>query len=84
MTESAGGVTRRVGPEEAQQYGSLGRLAENMEAKIIDPESGESLPPGQRGELWLRGPAIMKGDKSMVLIVPQVFASHNSCAHITS
>ncbi|KAG6401892.1 hypothetical protein SASPL_138760 [Salvia splendens] len=61
LTETAGGVTRSTEPDEVKRYGSVGRLAENMEAKIVDPESGESLPPGQRGELWLRGPAIMKG-----------------------
>ncbi|KAK6148092.1 hypothetical protein DH2020_019004 [Rehmannia glutinosa] len=53
-------VATAVGPEEVKRYGSVGRLCENMEAKIVDPESGESLPPGKRGELWLRGPAIMK------------------------
>ncbi|KAL3654951.1 hypothetical protein CASFOL_000737 [Castilleja foliolosa] len=61
MTETAGGITRTIGPEEAKRYGSAGRLSENVEAKIVDPTSGEALPPGQRGELWLRGPAIMKG-----------------------
>lgn len=62
MTETAGGVTRSTEPDEVKRYGSVGRLAENMEAKIVDPESGESLPPGQRGELCLRGPQIMKGN----------------------
>lgn len=52
-----------IGPDEAKRHGSVGRLAENMEAKIVDPSSGEALPPGQRGELWIRGPTIMKGDK---------------------
>ncbi|KAK4486137.1 hypothetical protein RD792_008805 [Penstemon davidsonii] len=61
MTETAGAATRTTGPEETKRYGSAGRLAENMEAKIVDPESGDALPPGKRGELWLRGPAIMKG-----------------------
>ncbi|KAG8379421.1 hypothetical protein BUALT_Bualt07G0086700 [Buddleja alternifolia] len=61
LTESGGGAARLMGPEEAKRYGSAGRLAENMEAKIVDPETGEALPPGKRGELWLRGPAIMKG-----------------------
>lgn len=49
-------------PEESDRYGSAGRLGVNVEAKIVDPESGETLPPGQRGELWLRAPTIMKGD----------------------
>ncbi|KAF7833957.1 4-coumarate--CoA ligase-like 9 [Senna tora] len=61
LTESGGGATRMIGAEEAKRHGSVGRLAENMEAKIVDPVSGEALPPGQKGELWIRGPTIMKG-----------------------
>ncbi|KAK7302224.1 hypothetical protein RJT34_13108 [Clitoria ternatea] len=61
LTESSGGAARTVGPDEAKRNGSVGRLAENMEAKIVDPVTGEALPPGHRGELWLRGPTIMKG-----------------------
>ncbi|KAH6797142.1 AMP-dependent synthetase and ligase family protein [Perilla frutescens var. hirtella] len=60
LTETAGGITT-TDREEIKQYGTVGHLAENMEAKIVDPESGDFLPPGQRGELWLRGPAVMKG-----------------------
>jgi 4-coumarate--CoA ligase len=51
-----------IGFDEAKRHGSVGRLAENMEAKIVDPVTGESLSPGQKGELWLRGPTIMKGN----------------------
>ncbi|XP_058102235.1 4-coumarate--CoA ligase-like 9 isoform X2 [Magnolia sinica] len=61
LTESSGGVTRTLGPEECQRYGSVGRLSENIEAKIVDRTTGEALSPGQQGELWLRGPTIMKG-----------------------
>ncbi|MCD9639758.1 hypothetical protein HAX54_024479 [Datura stramonium] len=61
LTETTGGVTGMNGPDESDRYGSAGRLAVNTEAKIVDPDSGETLPPGQRGELWLRGPTIMKG-----------------------
>jgi len=50
-----------VGPEETKVYGSVGKLASHMEAKIVDPATGEALGPGQRGELWVRGPVIMKG-----------------------
>ncbi|KAK7411036.1 hypothetical protein VNO78_02380 [Psophocarpus tetragonolobus] len=61
LTESGGGAARILGPEENLRHGSVGRLAENMEAKIMDPVTGEALGPGQKGELWLRGPTIMKG-----------------------
>ncbi|KAA8542153.1 hypothetical protein F0562_023305 [Nyssa sinensis] len=61
LTESTGGVTRMLGPDESKRHGSVGRLADNMEAKIVDPATGEALAPEQRGELWLRGPTIMKG-----------------------
>ncbi|KAK4803469.1 hypothetical protein SAY86_003286 [Trapa natans] len=61
MTETTGGATRAKEPEESAPHGSVGRLAENMEAKIVDPVTGDALGPGQRGELWLRGPTIMKG-----------------------
>ncbi|XP_047327386.1 4-coumarate--CoA ligase-like 9 [Impatiens glandulifera] len=61
MTETAGGVTRMIATEETVQYGSAGLLSENVEAKVVDPSSGEALGPKQRGELWLRGPSIMKG-----------------------
>ena len=61
MTETAGAAARALGPEECERYGSVGRLSERFEAKIVDPSTGEALPPGQQGELWLRGPMIMKG-----------------------
>ncbi|KAJ6672269.1 4-COUMARATE--COA LIGASE-LIKE 9 [Salix viminalis] len=60
LTE-AGAVTRMIGPEESNQHPSVGRLNPNMEAKIVDPLTGEAIGPGKRGELWLRGPSIMKG-----------------------
>ncbi len=32
-----------------------------MEFRILDPESGEALPPGRPGEIALRGVALMRG-----------------------
>ncbi|KAE9587432.1 hypothetical protein Lal_00031844 [Lupinus albus] len=61
LTESGGAATRMVGADEAKRHGSVGRLAESMVAKIVDPITGEALSPGQKGELWLKGPTIMKG-----------------------
>lgn len=34
---------------------------ETQSAKIVDPETGESLPPGERGELCLRGYNVIGG-----------------------
>lgn len=61
MTETTGIGARMVEVEETKRFSSVGKLAENMEAKIVDPVTGKALSPGQKGELWLRGPTIMKG-----------------------
>ncbi|KAM7280445.1 hypothetical protein ACFE04_007579 [Oxalis oulophora] len=61
LTETTGAVSRPQGPQEILRWGSVGRLQGGFEAKVIDLESGQALPPGKQGELWLRGPAIMKG-----------------------
>uniref|UniRef100_A0A2P2JY61 Uncharacterized protein n=1 Tax=Rhizophora mucronata TaxID=61149 RepID=A0A2P2JY61_RHIMU len=61
LTETGGGITRTITPEEVERNDTVGRLTGDMEAKIVDPVTGEHLPPGQRGELWLRGPTVMKG-----------------------
>ena len=63
MTETGGGITGMNGPDECERHGSAGRLYPNVEAKIVDPETGDVLPPMKQGELWLRGPMIMKGNK---------------------
>ena len=42
-------------------YGSVGPLIANTEARIVDPETGIDVATGERGELWLRGPQVMKG-----------------------
>jgi acyl-CoA synthetase (AMP-forming)/AMP-acid ligase II len=40
---------------------SVGFLAPGLEARIVEPESGDDLPDGEVGELWIRGPSVMKG-----------------------
>ncbi|GAB2289406.1 hypothetical protein Dimus_023716 [Dionaea muscipula] len=61
LTETASGAVAMRKPEESERYGSVGVLSELMEAKIVDPATNEALLPGQAGEIWLRGPVIMKG-----------------------
>ena len=43
-------------------YGSIGVLLANTESMIVDVNAGRSLPVGETGELWVRGPQVMKGD----------------------
>ncbi|GLT33127.1 hypothetical protein SLA2020_077400 [Shorea laevis] len=61
LTESTGGVFGLLRPEECLNWGSAGRLFPHCEAKIVDPTTGDALLPSQQGEIWLRGPTIMKG-----------------------
>ncbi|KAL2564635.1 hypothetical protein AAZV13_19G058200 [Glycine max] len=58
LTESA--VTR-ITPEEANRVGATGKLIPSIEAKIVNPETGEAMFPGEQGELWIKGPYVMKG-----------------------
>lgn len=61
MSESTAVGTRGLNSEEVRNYSSAGLLAPNMQAKVVDCITGFFLPPGRTGELWLRGPGIMKG-----------------------
>jgi 4-coumarate--CoA ligase len=44
-----------------QRVGSIGPLLSSTEGKIIDPDTGKSLGPNQRGELCIKGPQVMLG-----------------------
>lgn len=41
--------------------GSVGVILSNLECKIVDVDSGETLGSNQDGEMCLRGPTVMKG-----------------------
>ncbi|KAI8362831.1 hypothetical protein BD560DRAFT_484036 [Blakeslea trispora] len=47
-------------PSDNVKPGSIGILVANMTAKIVD-EEGKEVKQGERGELWLKGPNVMKG-----------------------
>ena len=61
MTEASPLTHAIPGDREDIPVGSVGILAPNMQARLIDPGTGEDVGIGERGELWLRGPNIMKG-----------------------
>jgi len=41
--------------------GSVGVLHPNTECRLVDPETGADAEPGGTGEIWYRGPQVMKG-----------------------
>ena len=41
--------------------GSVGVTVANTELRIVDPATGEDLAVDQDGEVWVRGPQVMKG-----------------------
>lgn len=43
------------------RMGTIGHVISSTEAKVVDVETGETLGPGQLGELCVRGPQLMKG-----------------------
>lgn len=43
------------------RHGSSGQAVPSTECRIVDPETLEDLPAGVEGELWIRGPQVMKG-----------------------
>ncbi len=56
-------VTNWTPQEEAEKIpaGSVGPLLPSTEARLVDPESGEDVAEGEQGELWIRGPQMMRG-----------------------
>ncbi len=41
--------------------GSIGIPVPDTDARVVDVDTGEDVPAGRRGELWIRGPQVMRG-----------------------
>lgn len=59
LTESS--PTTHVNPLDRIRVGSIGTPLALTEDRIADPETGRELPEEMVGELWVRGPQVMKG-----------------------
>jgi acyl-CoA synthetase (AMP-forming)/AMP-acid ligase II len=56
MTETAGTVTTsRLDASEEQRFTRLGTPLSGMEVRAVNPETGEDVSPGEKGEAWIRG-----------------------------
>jgi fatty-acyl-CoA synthase len=62
LTEASAGVTRSSpGDPPDKRLGTVGRALSPVKLKVVDPRTGETLPPGSQGELCCRGMGLMKG-----------------------
>ena len=61
MTETSVGVSGWPQDGAGMVDGAVGYLLPNVQARIVDVDSGADLEPGARGELLVRGPNVMRG-----------------------
>ena len=64
------GMTESLGPHSIEMIGSelprdkrgsFGRSVPGIEHRIVDPISGKNQPPGEMGEIWIKGYSLMLG-----------------------
>ncbi|MEU6180133.1 type I polyketide synthase [Streptomyces coeruleorubidus] len=48
-------------PEGPRVEGSCGPPVPGIDVRVVDPRSGEDVPDGAEGEVWVRGPSLMTG-----------------------
>ncbi len=51
----------RLARMEETPPGSIGALIPNTEARLVNPATGEDVAEGEEGEIWIRGPQVMRG-----------------------
>ncbi|KAH6781506.1 hypothetical protein C2S51_006799, partial [Perilla frutescens var. frutescens] len=59
MTETTGVIS--LENRRGCSGGSAGALGPGVEAQIVDAATTRHLPPYHKGEIWVRGPVLMKG-----------------------
>ena len=60
LTETAGaGFT--LAREDAHRYGKCGRPSFYAEVRLVAPDTAETVPAGEVGEILVRGPQVMRG-----------------------
>jgi fatty-acyl-CoA synthase len=62
MTETSPVSTQtRIGAPLDKQVGTVGQVHPHVQIKIVDPQTGQVVPVGERGELCTRGYSVMLG-----------------------
>ncbi|KAA9159622.1 acyl--CoA ligase [Amycolatopsis acidicola] len=61
LTETTSAVVANVGSDYVARPDSVGRCQPGTEVRVVDPGTGEDVGEGEIGELWFRGPNIVRG-----------------------
>jgi long-chain acyl-CoA synthetase len=61
LTETTSAVVVNSGEEYVARPDSVGRPVVGADVRVVDADSGEDLPIGQVGELWIAGPNVVRG-----------------------
>jgi fatty-acyl-CoA synthase len=73
QTESSPGITQSTVNDPLEiRVSTVGRAYPNVEARVINPETGEEVPPNTVGEIVTRGYHVMKGYYKMPEATAQV------------
>src|SRR5262249_58775014 len=62
LTEATGGTPwTRPGDPIEKRVSTVGLHTDEIEDRVVDPATGRELPPGEEGELCVKGPTLMIG-----------------------
>lgn len=61
LTETSPMTHVMTAVEGSQHRGKIGKIVTTMQARLVDDQGKDVEKEGERGELWLRGPSVMKG-----------------------
>jgi acyl-CoA synthetase (AMP-forming)/AMP-acid ligase II len=61
MTEASPATHITTYDPAMRKHGTIGRPVADTEVRVVDPETGVDVTPGEDGEIWARGPQVMLG-----------------------
>jgi len=61
LTETSPGAITSPSDAARIKPGSVGQVIPNTECQVVDVARGVAVGPGELGEIWIRGPQVMKG-----------------------
>ncbi|MEY8040347.1 class I adenylate-forming enzyme family protein [Saccharopolyspora cebuensis] len=61
LTETTSAVVSNAGQAYQERPDSVGRCAPGADLRVVDPATGADVADGEIGELWFRGPNVVRG-----------------------